>query len=179
MSSLVSSFENVKIGEFRYLFIIVTLNDYRSEITKEISKQIEPFGADLGLKGLVVKAFKSASYDTAEELLSKKWTEEMKYKIEISRDPIMLVIDKDFNSFDPTEDQWAIIWFADYFKRSDRIYRIFSLLSSKTKKKEDLFQFLKGQTKRENFKKWLNYIEIKPGIFGFNINGTKIFEELI
>lgn len=77
MSGLVSSFEKVKIGEFRYLFIIVTWNDYASGIA------------------------------------------------------------------------------------------------------EDLFKFLKSQTKKENFKKWLAYIEISPGIFGFNIDGNKIFEELL
>jgi hypothetical protein len=179
MSGLVSSFERVKIGEFRYLFIIVTWNDYASGIAEEIEKQFEPFGADLGIKGQIVKAFKTASFNTADEVLSKKWTKEMKEKLESSQDPVMLIIDQDFNLFNPAEDQWAIIWFSDYFKNTEKIYRIFSLLSGKTKRDEDLFKFLKSQTKKENFKKWLGYIEISPGIFGFNIDGNKIFEELL
>jgi len=179
MSEIVSSLERVKLGEFNYTFIIVTWNDYATGIANEIENNFEPFGADLGLKGQVVRAFKTASGKIANEVLSKKWSIEIRKKFESSNDPIMLIIDTDFNSFNPDADSWTIIWFSDYFKEPEKIYRIFSLLSNKTKKDEDLFQFLKSQTKKKNFKKWLNFIEIKPGIFGFSINGKAIFEELI
>ena len=179
MSGIVSSFEKVKIGEFNYLFFIVTWNDYNTGIAEEIEKQFEPFGADLGLKGQVVKAFKRASFDTGKEVLSKNWPKKTKEKLESSQDPILLIIDEDFGSFNPEYNPWTIIWFSEYFKETDKIYRIFSLLSNKMKKDEDLFEFLKSQTKKKNFKKWLNFIEIKPGIFGFNINGKAIFNELL
>ena len=179
MSEIVSSFKNLKIGDFEYLFIIVTWNDYMSEVSKEVEKHFESFGEDLGGKGKVIKPFKSVKRDTAEELLSKQWPDEIEKKLNALVDPILLIISKDFEEFNPGEDPWAIIEFSDYFAQTNKIYKVFSLLANIVKRRENIFEFLEKETKRKNFKKWLGYIEVKPGIFGFKINGNAILEDLI
>jgi len=179
MSGKVSSFDALYIGDFNYTFIVVTWNDFQSDIAEEIKKQVDPFGEALGLKGRVVEAFRSAKIDTASEILEKNWPEKTKTRMNETQDPMMLIINTDFKRFSPDSAPWAIIWFEDHRKDVKNIYRIFGMLANKTKKDEDIFQFLKSETRKKNFKKWLSFVEIKPGIFGFNVNAKALFEELI
>ena len=61
MSEKVSTFLNVELRGYRYLFFLVTWNDFVSEIRRELESQIEAFGEVLGPSGAVVQAFKSMS----------------------------------------------------------------------------------------------------------------------
>ena len=133
MSEKVSSFAPIQIGQYDYVFLVVTWANYATDITTQLEKHFEPFGVDVGLKGVVVKAFEKASGDTAKEVLAKDWPEDLRKRLIEEQDPIMLIIKKDFKEFDPKQHSWSIIWFSDYRDHVDRIYKIFGQLARKTK----------------------------------------------
>jgi len=103
MSAKVSSFERVKIGDFNYVFFLVAWMDYATPLVEELGKQIEPFGADLGVKGLVVEAFKKRTMETFEEVRAKNWPEDFRKRIEDAQEPFMLIINKTFGEFNMTD----------------------------------------------------------------------------
>ncbi|NHF60360.1 hypothetical protein FK220_013480 [Flavobacteriaceae bacterium TP-CH-4] len=179
MSSRVSTFEELKIGNFEYLFIVVEWNDYQGRVATEIEKHTDTFGAHLGIKGLIVKAYKKATYSTADQVLQKNWPKDIQKKLKRSQDPIIIIIENDFSSFDPENNRWALIEFVGFYKKTDGIPKLFDTLATITSKEENLFDFLKKYKKKGSVKKILKYFEFKPGILGFSINGNAIIEDLL
>src|SRR5436190_11552181 len=172
MSEKVSSFVPIKIGDFRYLYLLVTWNDFVTPIREELEKQVEPFGEVLGLKGKVVQAFKTMSSRTFEEVRKKTWDPDIKLRMEDDQDPFMLVIDSDFHAFDPTQHSWALIWFSEYSKRTDSIYKLFAALARGTRKGEDVFEYLQSVARKQGAGKWAKfakYVEFKPKVFGISL----------
>ena len=178
MTAHVSSFDSVKIGDFDYLFFIVCWNELQTDLTKELEEHFVPFGSDIGHKGVVVKAFKRAYYSTAEEMEAKKWPEGMRKRFDAEQDPFMLIINTSFGEFGPEQHPWGIIWFSDFRDQPDRIYRIFGELGRKTRKGEDIFQYLHSTAMKDSFRKLAKYFEIKPQIFGVAIAAKAIFEDV-
>jgi len=179
MSALVSSFDRTKIGDFDYLFFVVTWADYVTPITEQINTQVDPFGSDLGLKGMVVRAFNTASYETASEVTTKDWPKEIRERFEMEQDPFMVIINKDFHEFDPKKHPWSIIWFSEYENNPDRIYKIFGQLARKTRKGENIFQYLHSIASKKKLSKWNKYFEIKPELYGVSIDVKAIFEDVM
>lgn len=177
MSAQVSAFEQVTIGEFNYLFFVVTWNDYVTVITEEIEKQFEPFGADLGAKGLVVRAFKNASTSTFDEIRVKPWPEDIQDRFDNEQDPFMLIINKDFQTFNPRHDRWSVLWFSDYTEKPERIYKVFGKIANKIRKGENVFDFLRTATNKSRLQKWVQFFSFSPEIFGISIDVKAIFEE--
>ena len=181
MSEKVSSFVPIEIGDFRYLYLLVAWNDFITPIREELAKQVEPFGEALGLKGKIVQAFRSMSYKVFEEVSSKPWDPEIRRRMEIDQDPFLLIIDSDFYTFDPTQQPWAIIWFSEYFKRTDSIYKLFAALVRTTRAGEDVFEYLRSVAHKQAAGKWAKlakYVEFKPKIFGISIDVGAILEDL-
>lgn len=77
-------------------------------------------------RGFLSVSFEKASYRTAEEVTSKMWPEDMKQRFNVEQDPFMLVINTDFQEFDPSQHRWAIIWFSGTQNTPDHAYRVFS-----------------------------------------------------
>jgi hypothetical protein len=50
MSERVSSFFPIEIGDFRYLYLLVTWNDFITPKREEVAKQVDPFGEALSLQ---------------------------------------------------------------------------------------------------------------------------------
>jgi hypothetical protein len=178
LSALVSSFDRVRIGDLEYLFFLVFWNELQTPLTEQLERQIEQFGSSIGEKGMIVKGYKRASYETAEEVLKKDWPEDVRSRLEREQDPYMLLISTDFKTFSPMEDPWSIIWFSEYWDEPDRVYRIFGQLARKVRSGEDIFSVLSSEAKRKRYKKWAKYFQLKPGIYGCCIDAKAIFEDL-
>jgi hypothetical protein len=180
MSEKVSSFVRVDIGDFRYLFFLVTWNEFVTSIRDELKKQADPFGEVLGLKGKVVRSFESMARETFRQVTDKKWPQEIKERIEQDQDPFMLIIDKSFKEFDPQEHQWSIIWFSDFQQKTSSIYRLFGALAVKVQKNEDLFAYLNSVARKDKYKALTKYLELKtPQIFGISIDIKAILDDII
>lgn len=170
MSEQVSTLLNVNIGEMKYLFFVVSRNDYSSKIKDELEKQFNAFGEDLGPDAKVIKPYNSAIRRSFEEIQGKPWTKEIRERIDAELDPFMLIVNKSFNEFDPNQDPWSVVWLSNFYENPDLLYRLLGALSLKMHKGEDIFQYMKSVTKKEKLKKYTNYFDLKPGIYGISID---------
>lgn len=177
-------FAPVRLGGFKYLFLIVGWNDYGTQLKEEMAKQLDAFGADLGTSALVLQAYKASEYRTFEEVSKKDWPAEFRERLEADVDPCMLVIDRDFEAFDPANDRWAVIWFSDLSTYAKDLPRLFHKLAQLSRAGENVFECLKRLVLKERAKKAAKlgrvarYFEVKPQIFGISIDVGKIVEDM-
>lgn len=180
MNEQVSTFLPVEIGNKKYLFFIVTWNDYVTQVGEELEKQFSAFGEDLGPTGKVVKSYKSATHKSFDEVMGKTWPEEIVTKFKTVQEPFMLVIDESFEDFDPVINQWGIVWFSNFFQNPGAIYRLFGLLARKVREDDDIFEFLNTIAKKEKLKKFGKYFQLNnPELFGIAIDVEAIIEDLM
>ena len=109
----------VEKGKFKYKFFLNNRDSYENErdFVKELNILIFRFSEDLSNKGLVVKTYDSSIKKVRKEILDKPWKP---YRLEtIKKTPGILMIDTDFNTFNPNKDNW--IYF--YFIRDQRFKR--------------------------------------------------------
>ena len=179
MSEQVTSFIPIETGEQKYLFFLVTWNDFVTPITEELLKQREAFGEALGLHGSVIQAYRSATGETYQEVLWKHWPTKVTERMKSEQDPFMLVIGEDFKKFDPNTHKWSLVWFSDFWKKKDSIWRVFAALAQKVRNGEDIFDYLEGVSRKKKYTAISKYIEIKPDLFGTSIDVKAILEDLL
>jgi hypothetical protein len=171
---------DVDIGTKKYLFFIVTWNDYVTQVGEELDRQFVAFGEDLGITGSVIKAYKSAARESFLEVMEKSWPDEIRRKFDKEQDPFMIVIEKGFKDFEPDSDQWGIVWFSNFREKPGSIYRLFGALARKTRQGEDVLGYLKAVSSKEKYKKLGKYFELKkPEIFGVSVDVGAIIDDLL
>lgn len=184
MSAKVSLFAPVRIGGFKYLFVIVGWNDYATALKEEMSKQLDAFGADLGTSALVLQSYKHSEYTTFQEVRKKDWPDDFRERLDGDVDPCMLVIDTDFEVFSPTNDRWAVVWFSDLATYAKDLPRLFHRVAELSRAGGDVFEYLKRLVLKANVKKAAKlgriakYFEVKPQVFGISIDVGKILEDV-
>jgi hypothetical protein len=177
-------FAPVKLGGFKYLFVIVGWNDYATQLKEEMAKQLDAFGADLATSGLVLQAYKASEHQTFQEILKKDWPAEFRERLNSDVDPCMLVIDRDFEGFDPANNRWAVVWFSDLSTYAKDLPRLFHKLAQLSRAGENVFDYLKRITLKDKAKKGAKlgriakYFEVKPQVFGISIDVGKIVEDV-
>jgi hypothetical protein len=87
----------------RYVFLLIGWNDYSDPVRDELNRQADAFGMDLGPSGLLVQAYPQRMYEIAREVLGKPWPAEIAERFESDQEPILLILDRDWQSFDPRE----------------------------------------------------------------------------
>ena len=180
MSELVSTFLPVTLrGGGEYLFFIVTWADYVTPISEQLEKQAEAFGADLGIKGAVIRAYRQHAKSTFAEVLAKKWPEEVRQRFDSEQDPFMLITRKAFQAFDPREADWAIVWFSSFRETPDSIYRVFGSLARKIERGENVFKYAKALATKAKYKRFGKYFELKtPELFGVSLDVKAMLEDM-
>lgn len=183
MGLFVSMFETVRKDNYRYTFYLVigdTLDTLNTKIMEELQKQFKPFATKLWLSGVAIMAQNTGEYIKAYQAVeAKDWPKKVSERIKETLDPFMLVLNRDFEVFNPNEHSWSIIWFSDFVDKPDRIYGILSQLTRKTRYGEDIFEYLRSIARKERLRKWTKCFKIKPNIFGISIDLKEIFEDII
>jgi hypothetical protein len=178
MTAVVSTFLDVDLGKGRYLFFLVTWTDYQSQIKQELDKNWLPFGADLGVDGTAIRAYDQAINSTMDEVHMKPWPPKVLDQMQREQDPYMLIIDRPFGQFDPTEHRWNIIWFSRFQETPGSIYRLFGCLARKVKAGEDIFEWAGSLARKEKYAEFAKYFQVKPGLFGVTLDVKAIFQDM-
>ncbi len=182
MSQKVSTFARVSAHGYDYVFILVVCNDYYWPVRDALARQADAFGQDLGLRGLFVEAFQRRQFDAAHEVLAKPWPTDIKSKMEADPEPILLIIQHDFATFDPNQHSWAVIWLSDFENQPYDITPVLAKLASITRSGEDLLAYLQGiaakSARATAASQFTKYIALKPGIFGCAIDVGAILTHL-
>ena len=179
MSEQVTSFIPIEADEQKYLFFLVTWNDFVTPITEELLKHREAFGEALGLHGSVIQAYRSATRKTFQDVVRKDWPPKVADRMNSEQDPFMLVIGEDFKKFEPKIHRWSLVWFSDFWKKKDSIWRVFAALAQKVKRGENFFDYLEGVSRKQKYAAISKYIEIKPGLYGTSVDVKAILEDLL
>jgi hypothetical protein len=192
MSAKVSTFLWVGGAPYRYTFLLVVWNDYTDAVRDEINRQAEAFGADLGAEGLFVQPYSQRMYETAGEVLAKPWPDDIRRRLEDDADPVLLVLDHPFATFDPREHGFGIIWLSEYHGDPQEIRPVLQTLARRTKRGEDVIAYLAQAAERRQrdalaeaaaapvgvAARLASYVEIKPRIFGVSIDLKALLRDI-
>ena len=171
MSEKVSAFWPVYIGKFQYLFFVINWNDFSNAITDSLERNLEILGQEIGLAGKVVQAYKGARWETFAEVKKKDgWPHDVFARFDTEQYPFMLVINTNFEEFNPQESLWAVVWFSDFRENPDTVSEIFGVLVKKIRQDENLFDYFKDLSVKQTTKEFVEYFEIKPGTFGTSVD---------
>jgi hypothetical protein len=192
MSSTVSTFISVGGDPYRYAFVLASWNDYSDAVRDELNRQAEAFGADLGPKGIFVRAFPQRMHETAEEIRDKTWPDAIAQRLADEADPIILIIDEEFRSFDPRQHPYAVIWLSDYQADPSAVRPLLQMLARKTKRGDDVILYLRDVAERARqvearddakrrvgtVARLTSYFEIKPRLFGVSIDLKAVLQDI-
>lgn len=183
---------NVDLRGGRYIFMLIAWNDYYNAVRDELQRQAEAFGLDLGPSGTFIQPFDKAMFTVAEQVLEKPWPEEVSRRLEDDPEPIILVLDRSWSGFDPTEHPYAIIWLSDYSDDTAGVLPLLQELAKRTKRGEDLMSYLRDAADRQRRQELVeradatagsiarvaSYVEVKPSIFGVAIDLKAILRDI-
>ncbi len=166
-----STFRNVNIGDYRYLFLLCSWHRYEDAVWTELRKHASAFGEDIGEAGLLAMPYDSAAKKTIEEVLYKEgWDPALSDKMTKSPDPFLLVIETSFAEFDPREHPWAILWFSEV--EPSKISRLLGRFASALRRDENIFALIEKRRRQKRLQSLAQFFEVKPGLFGCSVNLT-------
>ncbi|MHA1280644.1 MAG: hypothetical protein ACTSQ8_26095 [Candidatus Helarchaeota archaeon] len=165
-------------GNFRYSFYLL-FEDYieaQSLFVKDFDLLLERFARNIGDTGVVVRPFLGDLEATRIHILSKDWTREEKF--EFRNTPGLLVLDKDFDEFDPREHRWL------YLNFSGKVYDspvpiheyediLAELADNVSNPESDFFEEALPIIRKLKLAGVAEIFEAKPEIFGFSVDLKK------
>ena len=172
-------------------FLLIGWNDYADPVRDELNRQADAFGMDLGPSGLLVQAYPQRMYEIAREVLNKSWPTEIAERFHSDPEPIMLIIDQDWQSFNPREHSFGIIWVSQ-FSSDPGTVRPFLQSLARLSREGDVISYLCEVAARERSAAALDttqrsigllarvasYIEIKPRVFGVAVDLKAILRDI-
>lgn len=173
-------------GKFRCLFFLL-LEDYieaQSRFVKDLDLALERFARKMKDCGVLLRPFTGDIESTRSHILDKPWTDAQ--KSEIYNTPGLLMIEEDFDTFDPRKHRWL---FFSFGSRSEReISRVNEFAKDLAELAEavcdadtDVFQAANAVVHEVSFRDAVKLFEAKPGVFGFSIDlirGAEILRRL-
>jgi hypothetical protein len=191
MSAKVSTLLSVGPGDGRYVFLLIGWNDYADPVRDELNRQADAFGMDLGPSGLLVQAYPQRMYEIAREVLGKSWPADIAERFHSDPDPIILILDRDWQSFDPREHPFGIIWISR-FSNDPATVRPFLQTLALLSREGDVITYLREVAVRDQraaaldttqrgigfLARAASYIEIKPSVFGVAVDLKAILRDI-
>ncbi len=193
MSARVSTLLNVGPQGGRYVFLLIEWNDYAYRVREELNSQAQAFGMDLGpTGGVLVQAYPQRMYEVAQEVVDKPWPPEIAERFQSDQDPIILIIDRAWETFDPREHPYGIIWVSKFSENPEAIRPLLQQLARRSRRGDDLINYLRDVAIREQqtatvdkaqkgislLARIASYVEIKPSVFGVAIDLGAILRDI-
>lgn len=147
--------------------------DAQRGLSDEVKTEIERFARNLCNFGAVVAPFPGDAPTTQRSVLDKQWTPEEKR--ELCQTPAMLMIDTDFDDFDPQRHSWVLFHF-DRSSSYDGTYaaKLRSLLAkivdSTSNQDSNPFEVVRGALRNEAVAHASKLFNIRPGAFGISVD---------
>ena len=128
--------------------MLIGWNDYANPVRDELIAKQTPFGMDLGPSGVLVQAYPQRMYEIAREVMGKPWPPEIAERFNRIQDPIILILDRDWQSFDPREHPFGIIW-VSRFSNDPGAVRPFLRQLALLSRQGDVITYLRDVAARE------------------------------
>jgi hypothetical protein len=185
----VSTLLNVTSGGGRYIFLLIEWNEFADRVRDELNRQADAFGLALGSDGVFVQPYSQRMDEAGAQLRTKPWPAEIAERFETDQDPIILVLDRDWQSFDPREHGYAIIWISGFQGDPAAVRPLLQQLAMRTRRGDDIIGYLREVAEKEEraakverrgsaLSRIASYVEIKPQVFGVAVDVTAILRDI-
>lgn len=162
-------------GRFRCLFFLL-LEDYieaQSQFGRDLDQALERFARRMGDSGVLVRPFTGDIESTRSHVLNKPWRPSE--LAEISRTPGLLMIDVDFDIFDPRQHRWLFVHLGGQPEGIGSRVKEFAEMSTKLAEAvcdadTDVFDSVRAAIHEVQLPDVAKVFEAKPGVFGFSID---------
>src|ERR1700731_1842978 len=180
------SYLGITRGTFRCLFFLL-VEDYievQSAFMRELDPALERFARNMKTSGVLVRSFSGDIESTKLHVLEKPWTDAQRG--EILNTPGLLMIDVDFDNFDPREHRWLHLSFGSRMHgeapRADRFaHALGGLAEAVCDAQTDVFVAASALIHEVRFADAAELFTAKSRIFGFSIDlikGGQLLREL-
>jgi hypothetical protein len=171
-----SDFLTVRLGPFQYLFFLIA-DDYwlASGVGSRVAGVLdEAFAKDLGPHAAMVRSFFEDRRKNHRLILDKPWPDDVRREIDNTQRAQILVITRDFDSFDPRIDGFALLELPNDEKEGLALLRE---VGRTVASGEDLFDVArKRQSKlRKVWQRAVDALKLEPGAFGFAVDLKRLF----
>ncbi len=163
----------------RCLFFLLFQDYIEAEngFSKDVAAEIERFARDMGNFGAVVKPFAGDVSDVNRDILSKQWTEEQRE--ELRRTPALLMIEQDFDDFDPSAHPWVVIHLEASNQGAAQLRSVLRQITDAVNTPDSspitvVQQALRNARLLEASKA----VSLKPGAFGINVDLRLVWDGL-
>jgi hypothetical protein len=170
-------------GKFRYSFYLLYEDYIQAQLSfaGDFDKILERFARNMKDNGVVVRPFLGDIESSRDQILSKEWTE--KEKKEFNNTPGLLVIDTDFDEFNPRMHRWLYLGFGGLIYNSSVSMGDYDdLLTAFTEfiadPESDFFKDALPEIRELKLAGFAEIFEAKPGIMGFSIDLYKAATKL-
>lgn len=155
----------------RCLFFLL-FKDYieaQHGLSEQLKLEIERFARDMRNFGAVVAPFAGDVPATQKSILEKHWSEKERKLMENT--PAMLMIERDFDEFDPRHHPWVLFHFGgdvhDVGKFRSLLQKITGALADED---SDPFQVIRTALRNETIAAASQSFQLRPGVFGISID---------
>jgi hypothetical protein len=163
-------------GNFRCQFFLL-YQDYieaESLFAKQFEGELERFAHSLGQEGVLVKPFLGDIESTKTHVLNKRWSDAQ--RSELSKTPSLLMIDTDFDSFDPEKNRWVLFSFGSGALRTiatdaAQLRALFQQISTAVQEHAvDPFDVALSAIRNATLKQGGEVFALRPGMFGVSVD---------
>lgn len=165
-------------GKYRCLFYFL-LEDYdeaQSAFVHELNLQLERFGRYLKDAAAIVRPFSGDIDATRQHVLSKRWT---KAELErVSDTPGLLMINVDFDAFDPRVHSWLHLGFGGAVRSgkspaAEHESLLRTMADAIRRTNEDVFKVARSVIEESGLKGAADVFEVSAERFGISIDLEK------
>ena len=165
----------------QFFFLLEDYVEAQTAFVRELDLQLERFARNLKDAAAVVRPFAGDIEATKRHVLAKNWTNEELGKI--GDTPGLLMINVDFDSFDPRRHPWLHLGFGPALRDGKTPAGEFKdllgdLAEAIERSREDVFRVARAVINEVGLKEVAEVFEIKPEIFGISIDVAKGLEVL-
>lgn len=170
-------------GRMRCLFFLL-YEDYidpQTTFVRELDHELERFARNLGHSGAVVRPFPGDIERTKSHVFDKPWDDRQRQ--ELDKTPSLLMINVDFDLFNPQEHPWFLLHFGHKMEHGiSSVYefrKIFQQIAEAVNNADvDPFEVARASYYEIHPSDAVKIFEVKPGILGFSIDLVKGVEFL-
>jgi hypothetical protein len=142
MEEHVSSLKHVRVTPPRRVAVILlNWSTLPNPVSVALQEKARAAGATMSLAGAIIIPYAHRMAEVQGEILKKRWSEEVRKRMEEERLPFLLIIQNHFEIFEPGQHRHGLIWFdANHDDLS--IWKILDTISSRVAGNESVIDYL-------------------------------------
>lgn len=153
--------------------------DAQRGLSQAVKDELERFARNLGDAGAVVLPFPGDAPATHRNVLDKDWSEAEKG--ELRQTPAVLMIDQDFDAFNPRQHSWVLFHFdrGEDTAYASKLRSLLKQLSDAVVQADaDAFAIVRQAMRSEAIDRASRSFKVEPGAFGVSIDLRQAFSAL-